>query len=136
MTPIPDLLTRLRAATEPDRELDAEIWETLGLTRANEDHCRHWCGMDGRTDLTRKRFIAAWAPLFTASLDAARTTVPKILLIDVGEHIKGADATTFIVCLWERPDYTLVARGLHASEQYATLIASFEARLAMEGADG
>lgn len=69
-----DLIGRLEKAEGPDRELDALIWDRLGLV--NETHCRDWCRMDGRTDLTRDRYIAAWAPNYTKSLDDAMKLVP------------------------------------------------------------
>jgi hypothetical protein len=56
-----ELIARLEAATAPDRELDADIWETLG-NRA-------------RGATTRRVFDAT--PKFTASIDAAVTLVPK-----------------------------------------------------------
>jgi hypothetical protein len=72
-----DLLSRLQSATGPSRELDAEIFKRSG--KINEQHCRHWCRMDGRTDLTREDYIAAWAPTFTESIDATLTLMPKDL---------------------------------------------------------
>ena len=74
---ISDLIVRLQAATGPDRVLDAEIFRAIGLTAEQERHCKQWCRMDGRTDLTREHYIAAWAPEFTRSLDAALTLIPE-----------------------------------------------------------
>jgi hypothetical protein len=70
-----DLLSRLQSLTAPDRDIDGEIFERFG--NINEQHCSDWCSMNGRTDLTRKDFIRAWAPLFTGSLDAALTLLPE-----------------------------------------------------------
>jgi len=70
-----DIIERLEKAEGPSRELDAEIWERLGLV--DEKHCARWRAMDGRKDLTRERFVRAWAPEFTESLDAALTLVPE-----------------------------------------------------------
>ena len=72
-----DKLQALAARVEemPTRAVDAEIWEALDLVPG--DHCRLWCRMDGRTDLTRAMFILAWSPLYTSSLDAAMTLLPE-----------------------------------------------------------
>lgn len=70
---VSDLIVRLQAATGPDRVLDADIFRAIGLTAEQERHCKQWCRMDGRADLTREHYIAAWAPEFTRSLDAALT---------------------------------------------------------------
>ena len=69
------VIHRLETATGPSRELDAAIFCAIGLTDTQERHCREWCRMDGRTDLTRKHYLAAWAPDYTRSLDAALTLV-------------------------------------------------------------
>lgn len=76
-TDLSSLISRLEAAREGSRELDAEIWKAIGLTPKQEKHCAEWCRMDGRTDLTRERYIAAWAPNFTTSIDAAMTLLPE-----------------------------------------------------------
>ena len=60
---------------EVSRPLDAAIWEISG--QINEGHCAAWCKQDGRSDLTRKRYVAAWAPKFCTSLDAAVSLVPE-----------------------------------------------------------
>lgn len=67
------LADRVEAAEGPEREIDSAIYEAIGI---DETRCKWWCKMDGRTDLTRARFIAAHAPQFTASIDAAMTLVP------------------------------------------------------------
>ena len=72
-----ELIERLEQAEEGSRELDAEIWQLIGLTEAEDEHCRMWCRQDGRTDLTREMFIEAWAPKFSRSLDAALTLLGK-----------------------------------------------------------
>ena len=77
MSVLAELIKKLEKATGPDRELDAAIWLARGLTEQDERRCREWCKMDGRTDLTRERFIAAWAPLYTSSLDAALSLIPE-----------------------------------------------------------
>jgi len=73
------LLSRLEALTAPSREIDAELFALSGTV--NEDHCREWCTMDGRKDLVRKRYLLAWAPRYTESVDAARTMIPKDFFI-------------------------------------------------------
>lgn len=70
-----ELIAKLEEAEEGSRELDAEIFRLMGLTDLQERHCENWCRMDGRTDLTRDRYIQAWAPPYTTSLDAALTLV-------------------------------------------------------------
>jgi hypothetical protein len=62
---------------EPSRELEVAIFTAIGLTSVQEKHCTMWCRQDGRTDLTRERYIAAWAPYYGSSLDAAVTLVPE-----------------------------------------------------------
>ena len=68
------LAERVMGLSGADREVDAAIWDALGLVP--EARCRWWCKMDGRTDLTRPMFMKAWSPAFTASLDAAMSLVP------------------------------------------------------------
>lgn len=82
-----DLLSRLQALTEPSREIDAEIFERFG--KVNEDHCRSWCAMDGRTNLKRKDFIRAWAPSYSESLHAALTLVPGGWTVGVHSDCNG-----------------------------------------------
>ncbi len=80
------LIAELERAKNGSREFDSKIWEQLGLV--DERHCDRWCKMDGRTDLTRKRFINAWAPHYTISLDAAIALVPEGMrwcISDVGQ---------------------------------------------------
>lgn len=76
MTDITALIARLEAADGPSNAIDVDIFRIIGLTEAQESHCRKWCKMDGRTDLTRDHYIVAWAPDFTRSIDAALTLVP------------------------------------------------------------
>ncbi len=69
---------------EPSQELNIAIWIASG--QINEAHCATWCRQDGRTDLTRERYIAAWAPDFCRSLDAAVTLVPHVFWWRLGGH--------------------------------------------------
>ena len=80
----------LEAATGPDRQIDADIFRAIGLTAKQECHCVEWCRMDRRTDLTREKYIAAWAPEFTRTLNDALTLVPKDWrLIDLHQTSEG-----------------------------------------------
>jgi len=63
-----ELLARVERATGPDREIDSALSELFGLV--DEAHCRSWCVMDGRTDITREMFIRAWSEHYTESIDA------------------------------------------------------------------
>lgn len=68
MTTLPDLLTRLRAATGPDRELDVEITEALGL-QSYEHVCQGG-----------EIYEAELPPLkLTASLDACAELMARVL---------------------------------------------------------
>jgi len=71
-----DLADRVEGLTGPCREMDALIFEAIGLTSLQERHCKDWCRQNGRTDLTRAMYVSAWAPDFTRSLDAAMTLLP------------------------------------------------------------
>lgn len=70
---IRDLIARLEAAKAASYDLSADIWKLIDLTPQQEQHCRAWCRQNGRDDLTRDDYIAAWAPPYTSSLDAAMT---------------------------------------------------------------
>jgi hypothetical protein len=132
---IADLIARLEKAEGPSRELDAEIFAHIGLTELQESHCRSWCRMAGRTDLTRERYIDAWAPAYTASIDAALTLVPDGMwwLIGAGrirqrEPLYGAQ----IMRHDPDPPYTsdVIAEGEHdAGAAVALCIAALRARL-------
>lgn len=130
-----DLLSRLSAATGPSRELDADLWEHFGMV--DERHCRHWCSMDGRTDLTREMFIRTWAPEYTQSIDAALTLVPK------GWDWNLSSANIAIICRDYNDDYSKVfwsqkpnekrigfekAKGTVATPAIALVIACLKAK--------
>lgn len=72
-----ELVARLERAEAPGRSFDRDIFRLIGLTEVQERHCEMWCKMDGRTDLTRERYVETWAPDFTKSIDAALTLVPE-----------------------------------------------------------
>ncbi len=80
---------------EPSRALNIAIFSAIGLTEVQEKHCRIWCQIDGRTDLNRERYIAAWAPDFTTSLDAAVTLTNGHVWSahDLGPQCKHANVT-------------------------------------------
>lgn len=84
------LIHRLEEAEGPDRRIDADLWDTLELV--DERHCEMWCKQDGRTDLTRERFVLTWAPRYTESLDAAVSLVPegRTWMVSVGLERSGA----------------------------------------------
>ena len=103
MTNLTELADRVEALEGPCREADAVIWDALGLV--HESHCRSWCRMDGRTDVTRAMFLAAWSPEYTASLDAAMTLVPEGLNWQVGtQGNKGEAAWSLVEALTYNPD--------------------------------
>lgn len=77
------LIARIEAATGADNDfarltLNAKIWEAVGLTPKQEQHCTGWCRMNGRTDLTRRQYTMTWAPNFVGSLDAAASLAPDV----------------------------------------------------------
>ena len=83
-----DLIERLEKATGPDRNLDADIASSVGwspgpgYTRKSDDSWRlgNWINS------------VQWAPLYTASIDAALTLVPEghdWIVADVNGHVGG-----------------------------------------------
>lgn len=78
-----DLIKRIEAADGPDRDLDAAIWEYLGLApkydnSKNNYGCWHYRG-EGRYHFADD---SSWgrnkyAPEYTSSIDAAMTLVPE-----------------------------------------------------------
>lgn len=79
-----ELAERCEKASGPDRELDADIWDALGLSPKYEGRRRAKYGKWARLDGGTYHFAndSAWgsncgAPSFTASLDAAMTLVPE-----------------------------------------------------------
>lgn len=75
MTKLSQIISRLEQATGPDRAIDAAIFEAAAMV--DEHHCKEWCRMNGRTDLTRDMYVRAWAHKFTLSMDAAVKLVPR-----------------------------------------------------------
>jgi hypothetical protein len=85
MTDILDLITRLEAASGPDRALDAEIAATLKISTANAPSwVINWKGLWAPAPKVNSGAVAIWndggelavwwnAPRYTASLDAATT---------------------------------------------------------------
>jgi hypothetical protein len=72
-----DLIQRLRAATGPDRELDAEICRRLGYEVRTD-------GGRGHYYEPKKNWSWENVPAYTASLDAAMTLVPDETMASVG----------------------------------------------------
>ncbi len=73
----PDDLRALAARVlgeEPSRELDADIWDALGLTYAAELAAKDW--MRRHKNRPRRDYLLAWSPAFTASHDAAFGAMP------------------------------------------------------------
>ena len=67
-----DLIARLKAATGPDRELDARLCIALGLSRDNVMvGVGGWC-INSETNPNPYK-----SPAYTASIDAALTLVPE-----------------------------------------------------------
>lgn len=80
---IAELIERLERAQGPDRELDARIWEYLGLAPEYDNSKKpygnwHYIG-DGRYNFRDDTPFGhgARAPQYTSSIDAAMTLVPK-----------------------------------------------------------
>lgn len=76
MNEIQAIISFLEPLTSPQQAADAAIMKAIGLTEKQERHCKDWCRMDGRIDLTRDQYILAWAPRYTRSIDDALTLVP------------------------------------------------------------
>lgn len=75
------LLERVKAASGPDREMDAAVWLALepGVTRKQWSYIHTASGQECRMDETRDatgRLIVV--PSFTASIDAALALVEKV----------------------------------------------------------
>ena len=123
MTDLTELADRVEALEGPCREVDALIWDALGLV--SESHCRLWCRMDGRTDVTRAMFLAAWSPEYTASLDAAMALVPVQSLDKVTIQTFGGPGPMALVypnerfCSAATPALALCAAALRARETLA-----------------
>lgn len=76
------LLERVKAASGPDREMDAAVWLALepGVTRKQWSYIHTASGQECRMDETRDatgRLIVV--PSFTASIDAALALVERVL---------------------------------------------------------
>lgn len=124
----PAALRALAARVETEvgnRALDVEIWdEGIGLTDAEEQHCRIWCGMDRRTDLTREMFLHAWAPRYTTDLTAAASAMPEGWWV---WHIAHGSELWSVVLGWRDAK---VAKGHAPTEPRARVAATLRARAA------
>ena len=123
---IKELIAALEAATRPSRELDGAIFRLVGLTSVQEDHCRQWCRMDGRTDLTRDRYIALWARRYTESIDSAMTLVQGGVFIKMVRYSDG-----WYVGLAPHRDAPIAHRGDQKPLPIAICIAALKARAAL-----
>ena len=99
---IDELIAALEKATGPSRESEIAILTLIGLTPKQEAHCKEWCRQeDGRTDLTKERYIAAWAPPYTRSLDAALTLVPEGFTVEIQMWPGHPSTVTILGTRWE-----------------------------------
>lgn len=134
-----DLISRLEAATEGSRELDAEIFRWIGLTERQERHCRDWCRMDGRTGLTREHYIGAWAPAFTESVDDAMTLLPEGAWFLLGAGKTRPDEPLYGALIMRAGDIDgpALGEGEHpTSLPTATVIACLRARSTLPETEG
>ena len=111
----------------PSNQLDAEVWDTIGLTDDQKRHCQKWVRMDGRTDLTRFDFLRAWTKYYTSSIDAAASLMPDVwetIVCGVNDH-------------WSCAAQTKHSRvsGSASTEPQARLAAALRARAATIGDD-
>ena len=60
---------------EPSRELDADIWDALGLTYAAELAARDW--MRRHKNRPRRDYLLTWSPAFTASHDVSEAGMSR-----------------------------------------------------------
>lgn len=75
MTPA-ELIAALEAATGPSRELDVALFASVGMSDLQERHCAQWITNNKDRGVTRDHYLFAWAPRYTASIDAAMTLMP------------------------------------------------------------
>jgi CubicO group peptidase (beta-lactamase class C family) len=80
---------------EPSRELDADIWDALGLTYAAELAAKDW--MRRHKNRPRRDYLLAWSPAFTASHDAAFGAMPAgWMVFGIAERERGGfDVTLY-----------------------------------------
>jgi hypothetical protein len=133
MTSDPDRARALLAlaervcAEEPSRELDADIWDTTGLTDDNEAHGREWCR---RNALPRRRYLIAWSPAYTTDLNAAAGAMPEGWRIWEIQQ----DASGFDVALFNPSRNPWIARVRAPDEPRARTAAALRAMAAEVGA--
>lgn len=90
MTPIELRALAERVRTEEASwELNACIWEAVGLTRADEAHFRMRCKQEAPGVITRRSFLLAYAPRYIISIDAATTAMSKGWRVRSGELDNG-----------------------------------------------
>lgn len=113
---------------EPSQELNIAIFVASGLI--NEAHCTAWCNQDGRKDLTRERYIAAWAPNFCTCLDAAVTLEPADAQEVCVRKYPGGGMYVRLTTAAGSPVYSLVTNR-PVTEPMARLAAYLRARAAL-----
>ena len=123
---IKELIAALETANSLSRKLDAAIFRLVGLTSVQEDHCRQWCRMDGRADLTRDRYIMTHAPRYTESIDSAMTLVQASASVTMERYIKG-----WYVVIAQPSDAPVAYRGDRKPLPIAICIAALKARAAL-----
>lgn len=72
---------------EPSRELDADIWDALGLTYAAELAAKDW--MRRHKNRPRRDYLLAWSPAFTTSHDAAFGAMPAGFTVQITQEDRG-----------------------------------------------
>jgi len=128
---IEELIAALETANLLSRKLDAAIYRLVGLRSDEEAHCRDWCRMDGRTDLTRDRYILSHAPRYTESIDSAMTLVQASASVTMERYIKG-----WYVVIAQPSDAPVAYRGDRKPLPIAICIAALKARAALKQEPG
>jgi len=123
---IEELIAALETANLLSRKLDAAIYRLVGLRSDEEAHCRDWCRMDGRADLTRDRYIMTHAPRYTESIDSAMTLVQGGVFIKMVRYSDG-----WYVGLAPHRDAPIAHRGDQKPLPIAICIAALKARAAL-----
>lgn len=131
-----DLIERLETATGPDRELDAQIYCAkngygfIKFERWNQHAGRLFYSIPGM----KPHCESEGFPLYTGSLDAARTLIPPGLYWLAGEGKTRADELLGGARIFEHGKFDdPLAEGEHALVEIALCIAALNARLVTAG---
>lgn len=117
MNPLPDLISRLQAATGPDRELDADISIAVGAFK--EKH-----GLPGGGWVSKgEHYAVVPAPLYTGLIDIALTLLPDGMPIHEMGHVHPDKKEWYVYILTKDRG----SHGRHAVPAIALLIAIFKA---------